>query len=622
MKLIDLLTIPYVPRWTFGEDIASVHEKAGKTGTRTASQAVSYACETIAALIVQKFDNVDLLVSSREEYIHAGRSVARNLQGKTGKTVKVFISHVQEDAEEIKRLVKVLKKIGGRDIEILKLGDSAGVTFEKEFLSAIESADAYVVVVGFALNNSSSQQQEIEQLLRMNLRSAKPKTIIPVVLEKGEDAFIRSRLADYQAVFLDRPNWPEEQIYPLLRRVLNVSEVNEISSEDTVQQEKRGRSIVSSTTDIFIAYSRSDHAVAERLAMFLQKQGWSVFIDRNTHVGRRWQREIEKQLQAAKAVVVLWSSISRDSDYVLEQAEYGKRRNILFPAFIEKVELPYGFGRIHTVDLIKWSGSGDKKGLSDLLTPLQQHLNSPVAGQTFRDKLKTGGEGPLMAMIPAGRFLMGSPLDEPERRDTEGPQHEVQMAKPLAMGVYPVTFDDYDLFCKNTSRKEPGDGGWGREKRPIINVSWHDAQDYCTWLREQTRRDYRLPSEAEWEYACRAGTQTPYYTGKKITKEQANFAGNVGKTTPVGSYPPNAFDLYDMHGNVWEWCQDAWHENYHHAPSDGSSWSDDGSEYRVLRGGSWNSSPSFARASVRGYSHPGYRNSDIGFRVLCSSPIE
>jgi len=229
--------------------------------------------------------------------------------------------------------------------------------------------------------------------------------------------------------------------------------------------------------------------------------------------------------------------------------------------------------------------------------------------------LKTGGEGPLMVEIPAGRFLMGSPQDEPDRVESEGPQHDVQIAQPFAMGVYAVTFDEYDLFCRETGREKPDDKGWGRENRPVINVSWQDAQDYCVWLCEQTVRSYRLPSEAEWEYACRADTQTPYYTGENITKEQANFNRNVGKTTTVGTYPSNPFGLCDMHGNVWEWCQDIWHESYQRAPVDGSSWEDGNSEYRVLRGGSWFSFGWYCRSAGRDRDAPSFRNSLTGFRL-------
>ena len=407
--------------------------------------------------------------------------------------------------------------------------------------------------------------------------------------------------------------------------------------------------------DIFICYSRTDAIVADRVAGQLRAQGWEVFLDVQTHVGKRWHKEIEKELYAAKAVVALWSAKSRDSDFVLEEAEYGKRKELLFPAFIERVEFPYGFGRIQTADLIGWAGDVEHPGLTQPLNSLHLHLQaaeipsapmdsarSPVAevpivhispGQTFRHKLKVGGEGPLMVVIPAGRFLMGSPPEEPERSESEGPQHDVQIAAPFAMGVYAVTFDEYDQFCSVTTQRKPNDEGWGRRERPVINVSWKDAKRYCDWLSEQSGRAYRLPSEAEWEYACRAGTETPFHFGNNISTYQANFNGDIpynagargnnrDKTVPVGSFASNTFGLYDMHGNVWELCLDNWHENYRGAPDDGSAWESSRVTARVLRGGSWGLNAAAARSAARNFNAPDHNYMRLGFRVLCESLIE
>ncbi|MBX9637851.1 SUMF1/EgtB/PvdO family nonheme iron enzyme [Nitrosomonas sp.] len=370
-------------------------------------------------------------------------------------------------------------------------------------------------------------------------------------------------------------------------------------------------------SDIFIGYSSSDSAIAERLVQRFQEEGWQVFIDRQTLVGRKWHKEIERELHAARAVVVLWSAASRDSDFVLEEAEYAKRKDILFPAFIERVECPYGFGRIQTADLMGWNHQMEHAGLVQLLASLRVRLNGigteplhsaaliqPVLkpGQTFRDPLQSGGEGPLLAVIPAGRFVMGSPQDEHGRTEREGPQHEVIIAQPFALGVYAVTFSEYDRFCEATGKETPSDYGWRRENRPVIGVSWHDAQAYCGWLNKQTGQFYRLPSEAEWEYACRAGTKTPFFTGETINSDQANFGEKHQKTLPVGSFAPNMFGLYDMHGNVWEWTQDCWHENYQNAPVDGSAWLEANGgncDRRVVRGGSWYFNPKFLRSADR-----------------------
>ena len=221
---------------------------------------------------------------------------------------------------------------------------------------------------------------------------------------------------------------------------------------------------------------------------------------------------------------------------------------------------------------------------------------------------------PEMVVIPAGEFMMGSPESEPGRSDNEGPQHRVTIKKPFALGRYPVTFEAYDVFCDETDRKKPEDNEWGRGKRPVINVPWQDAATYCAWLSERTGRTYRLPSEAEWEYACRAGTTSAYAFGGYIGKGEANVGRHVGKTLDVGTYAANGFGLYDMHGNVWEWCADTWHDSYDGAPADGSAWINDPSPVRVVRGGSWRDGAQDARAAFRGADEPGSRDYDLGIR--------
>jgi formylglycine-generating enzyme required for sulfatase activity len=405
-------------------------------------------------------------------------------------------------------------------------------------------------------------------------------------------------------------------------------------------------------SDIFICYSSRDRDVADRVLGRLRAEGWSVWMDTHMLTGARWRKEIKQQLAAARCVVALWSAAAEESDYVIDEAEDARKRDILIPALIESMELPYGFRQVQATSLVGWNDQVEHAGMQGLLAALRVRLNGrnaqaaggaappePVQartlalGPTFRDTLKIGGEGPLMRVIPAGRFLMGSPPDEPERRANESPQHEVRLAEPFAVGAYEVTFDDYDRCCDSTKRERPADNGWGRGNRPVINVSWNDAQAYCAWLSKETGRTYRLPTEAEWEYACRAGTDTPFHFGARITADQANFDGNYtyngsakgeyrGKTVPVGSFPPNAFGLHDMHGNVWEWCQDAWHGSYDGAPQDGSAWHGGGGVARVVRGGSWNFNARLCRAAYRDDFDPRYRFDNIGFRVCCASPIE
>ena len=241
----------------------------------------------------------------------------------------------------------------------------------------------------------------------------------------------------------------------------------------------------------------------------------------------------------------------------------------------------------------------------------------------FHDRLSDGSPGPQLVIIPAGRFLMGSPEDEAERLDRER-QHEVEIAQPFALGQYPVTFDEYDRFCAATGRDKPDDSGWGRGRRPVINVDWHDALAYCAWLSDQTGQSYRLPTEAEWEYACRAGTTTPFYFGDTLNTDQANYHGNytygAGRkgeyrkhTTPVGQFPANAWELYDMHGNVWEWIGSVFDADYGGAEQRSADTSESGD--RVVRGGSWGVNPNRLRSAYRSWLTPDTRINGRGFRI-------
>ncbi len=230
---------------------------------------------------------------------------------------------------------------------------------------------------------------------------------------------------------------------------------------------------------------------------------------------------------------------------------------------------------------------------------------------------------PEMIMIPSGSFMMGSPESEKGRFDYEGPQHQVTIDYSFAVSQYPITFDEWDTFIKDSkySHKD-NDRGWGRGRRPVIGVEWKDAQAYVRWLSEKTGYHYRMLNEAEWEYCCRAGTERRYWWGDDITPEQANYDGNIGKTVPVDHYKPNPWGLYQMHGNVWEWCEDEWHNNYVGAPIDGSAWVSSSANKvggRVLRGGSWYNFPLYLRSACRSGNQPTIRIYDVGFRISRTS---
>ena len=235
----------------------------------------------------------------------------------------------------------------------------------------------------------------------------------------------------------------------------------------------------------------------------------------------------------------------------------------------------------------------------------------PRVGATFRDCLDVC---PEMVVVPAGSFMMGSPAGEEGRDADEGPQRKVTIARPFAVGKFEVTFAEWDAcVAAGGCKHRPGDQDWGRGRRPAINVSWDDAKEYVVWLSRKTGKTYRLLSEAEWEYAARAGTTTRYAFGDTISRSQTQCS--VDKTVEVGSFPANKFGLHDMHGNVWEWVEDARHPNYQGAPEDGSVWPGGDTSLRVLRGGSWYNIPRILRSAVRLRRPPSDRFNDVGFRL-------
>jgi formylglycine-generating enzyme required for sulfatase activity len=237
------------------------------------------------------------------------------------------------------------------------------------------------------------------------------------------------------------------------------------------------------------------------------------------------------------------------------------------------------------------------------------------------DTFKECSDCPQMIVVPAGSFMMGSPANERGRDTNEGPQHRVTFTRQFAVAQFEVTFQEWDACVADggCNRYKPSDRGWGRDRRPVINVSWDDAKAYVAWLSKKTAKTYRLLTEAEYEYATRAGTQTAYPWGNEIGKNNANCMAcgsqwDDKQTAPVGSFPPNGFGLYDMVGNVWAWTEDCLNLSYSGASADGSAWTSGDCGRRMVRGGSWYGYPSHLRSAYRGGSPADSRYS-FGFRV-------
>ncbi|MDF0665515.1 MAG: formylglycine-generating enzyme family protein [Nitrospira sp.] len=223
-----------------------------------------------------------------------------------------------------------------------------------------------------------------------------------------------------------------------------------------------------------------------------------------------------------------------------------------------------------------------------------------------------------MILISPGSFMMGGSVV------FEVPKHQVEFTKLFAMARYENAFDEYDLFAQMTDRQLPKDEGWGRGQRPVVNVSWGDAKAYAHWLSQRTGKRYRLPTEAEWEYAARSGGQEQMWPGtsdESLLKDYAVYGAK--RTEPVGRTQANGLGLYDMSGNVSEWLEDCWHENYKGVPADGQPWLEDGGGdcgRRIIRGGSWGYMPVNMRTSTRIWGVADFRNHDLGFRLAQDLP--
>jgi formylglycine-generating enzyme len=374
-------------------------------------------------------------------------------------------------------------------------------------------------------------------------------------------------------------------------------------------------------SDIFISYARADRPRAEALAKALEAQGWSVWWDWVIPTGKKFRRVIEEEINKARCVVVLWSATSIESDWVIEEAAEGNERGILLPVLIEKVRPPMGFRSTHAADLVRWEG--------DLAAPPFERLRGDIATligaaapATERAEACTSPkDGLSYVWIAPGEFWMG----DNDGVGDEKPRHRVRIAKGFWLGETLVTVAAYKEFVKERPEWKMPDApsfnpDWSKEDHPIVGVTWNEAQAYCAWA-GGTSGD-RLPTEAQWEYAARGGKDgLKYPWGNEITPKNANYSGSKWNgTSPVGSYPPNAWGLYDMAGNAWE-CTADWYDKDYYSTLASDEAVDDppgpqSGTLRVFRGGSFYDDPRFLRASYRLSYVPGFRSYDIGFRCV------
>ena len=408
-------------------------------------------------------------------------------------------------------------------------------------------------------------------------------------------------------------------------------------------------------SDIFISYAREDRAKVKPLAEALERQGWKVWWDPTIPTGRRFHRVIDQALEEARCVVVVWTSRSVEKDWVLEEAQDGRERDILIPVFLEKVRPPRGFRLIQAAELFDWDGSDDSPAFQALLkdiagfagppkreappeeekpkpspraAPRTASPKAPRKKKTQRPARKPAPsqpndleikENPIDRLeyvwIPPGEFQMGAVAGDDEAYKDEKPRHRVEITKGFWMARTPVTVAAFKRFVQAKGGKMPSapdfNPKWGKQNHPIVNVSWDDARKYCEWA------GGRLPTEAEWEYAARGGKEgLKYPWGDEISHDRANYESMSDGTTPAGRYDANGFGLHDMAGNVWEWCADWFDEAYYASSPQKDPPGPAGGTLRILRGGSWDDVARNLRASVRNGLVPDVRYDDFGFRSV------
>jgi formylglycine-generating enzyme required for sulfatase activity len=424
--------------------------------------------------------------------------------------------------------------------------------------------------------------------------------------------------------------------------------------------------------DVFVSYKREEAETARRIVDALKESGLSVWWDDGITPREAWDSQIELAISAAETVLVLWSPLAVASEWVRKEAHYAQDRGKLVPAFIQPCTLPLAFSLTQTVNLTAWQGNREdlqwrkllswisdliatKPGNANLpsgLTPgpaVNSHRNavgelasgepiydgafinpSTPPGTLFRDS----EEMPVMRIVPRGSFLLGAPAYDPDGAPFEKPQKRIDIPASYAIGVYPVLYSEYKKICGTppapSAAVEPKPGWFARPKKesepvvpaavqpqgdiPLTNVSYDDAQIFADRISALSTQSYRIPSEAEWEYACRAGTATRYSCGDTIAPSAAAFGLSAGPVA-VGKFAPNNFGLYDMHGNVREWTADLWHDSYDLTPSDGRPALDGYSSMRLVRGGGWRDGAVMLRSAARMRATQSIRVDVIGFRV-------
>jgi formylglycine-generating enzyme required for sulfatase activity len=452
-------------------------------------------------------------------------------------------------------------------------------------IGIIAQGDAYRTKV-FNLIQDFEADGRIEKFIRV------------IVQDKPNSRYIKDIKENFPNLFRQVSPPPEEN--PKVKQFRE--KVKEYLS-DCILEDKERALLVIQRNELGLSAEEADKIVEEELALIQQaRQAYKDMLEDLIEF-YPFDESIQKKLKEFQLHHNLTDEeVKNISQPILEQAEINYQKKQQEEVKESILTLGISLQRFE-FDVI----TVDKQG--------EENSRTRKSALFFIEDLGNG-IGLEMVYIPAGTYLMGSP--EGKGYDSERPQHSVSVPSYL-MGKYPITEAQWRIvaaYPPEARELNPNPANFAGDNRPVEGVSWEEAREFCSRLSKKTGREYRLPSEAEWEYACRAGTTTDFYFGDTLTPKLARFDSN--ETASVGSYPPNAFGLYDMHGNVWEWCEDDWHSNYEgNPPADGSVWKSNKDSTKILRGGSWYYSSDFCRSAYRDYVVRDDRYVDHGFRVVC-----
>ncbi|GJL93940.1 MAG: hypothetical protein DHS20C05_03450 [Hyphococcus sp.] len=564
----------------------------------------------------------------------------------------IFISYSRNDRERVRVMAQALEDDGFKvwwDPEILP-----GESFSKVIDKQLKESSCIIAVWSESSINSNWVQEEADDGMMRN-------TLIPVMIDevdlpRGFKRLQTADLRDWGGNIAD-PNW--QLILTQVRRLVSDRAAKEAAERQAAAQQAAVQQTRKEATNDAppppAIHARAPAPEQKRGgfpvllvigAMALIGAGVTGYLLWSRNDGEAPQGEVvvsnEQGIIAAPVAEMPNDNAANnpDAEEISDGAAPGEVAETQEAVAVEQgaEDLTSGDSVEETIAKFAEGDPSDQKA-AEILTAVWEEKNAaedeetapPVEAMTF-----TPGEAfrdcdvcPEMMPFAAGAtFTMGAPDGEVSRDEVETPQVEITIANPFAIGVYEITHDDWAACIADggCGGYEPADLGWGKGRRPLINVSVEDAELYLTWLSEKTGAVYRLPSEAEWEYAARAGKAEPFHTGAMITSAQANFNGQYpynnaskgqyrSKTTAVGAFAANDFGLHDMHGNVWEWTQDCWRSSHAGAPEDGSPVGGSCSS-RVLKGGAWNAGAWRLRSAYRKAGENSLRKFDTGFRVV------